>query len=224
MTKAGRRAGIGLLAWLCTLPCGAQESPPPANAPANEVTTATLPTPESPTACCGLPEGSPVVLEILDPISSARAKRGDAFRLRVRDEVSVEGVVVLAAGTEGIGEIVHAEPSRGGGKPGELILAARRLQLSDRELKLRGFKLGGAGKDTSGVALGVAVGIGPFAHFIHGKEIEIPALTAGIAKLAEPLSGPSPTATAAPSEQAFVPPADDAAPAPSPTTPPNHLE
>jgi hypothetical protein len=221
MTRVSGRAGFGLLVLLCALPCSAQEASLPATAATTETSITAAP---APAACCELPEGTPLVLEILDPISSARAKRGDAFRLRVRDDVSMEGVVVLPAGTEGVGEIVHAEPSRGGGKPGELILAARRLQLNDRELKLRGFKLGGAGKDTSGVALGVAVGIGPFAHFIHGKEIEIPALTTGIAKLAEPLRGPLPAGTAAPHEQAIVAPAVDAAPAPSPATPPNHLE
>ena len=87
-----------------------------------------------------------------------------------------------------------------------LILAARRLQVGDRSLRLRGFKLGGAGRDTSGVAIGVALGIGPFAHFIHGKEIEIPALTTGTAKLAEPLH-------AAPTSDASGATADPAAPA-----------
>ena len=223
MNRAGRWAGFGLLAWLCALPCSAQESPLPATTAATEVPAAA---PPPPPACCELPEGTLLVLEILDPISSARAKRGDAFRLRVQEDVSVGGVVLLAAGTEGVGEIVHAEPSRGGGKPGELILAARRLQVGDRDVKLRGFKLGGAGKDTSGVAMGVAVGIGPFAHFIHGKEIEIPALTAGIAKLAEPLRGPPQTVKAAPLAEGTGPQIPDAAPAPSPTptTPPNHLE
>jgi len=219
MSTAWKCAGFGLLAWLCALPCSAQESEPQATAPATETSPAAS---AVPAACCQLPEGTPLLLELLDPISSARAKRGDAFRLRVREAVSVEGVVVLAAGTEGVGEIVHAEPSRGGGKPGELILAARRLQMGDREVKLRGFKLGGAGNDTSHVALGASFGIGPFAHFIHGKEIEIPALTAGMAKLAEPLHAlPHPEATASPDAEAD-PQEPDAAPAPATTTTPTH--
>lgn len=218
MTRTWRQAGIGLLVCLCVLPCSAQESPLPTTAPATD-----MPSAPPQTICCELPEGTPLTLEILDPISSARAKRGDAFRLRVRDAVSIEGVVMLPAGTEGVGEIVHAEPSRGGGKPGELILAARRLQAGDREVRLRGFKLGGAGKDTSGVALGVAVAAGPFAHFIHGKEIEIPVLTAGIAKLAEPLRDPLQNATVVDDASTPGPDAPDTAPAPAITTPPpNH--
>lgn len=229
MSRAWKHAGVGLLAWLCALPCSAQES----QAPTAEMAVDAQVAPPMPATCCELPEGTPLVLEILDPISSAVAKRGDAFRLRVREPVSVGDVVVLAAGTEGVGEIVHAEPSRGGGKPGELILAARRLQVGDREVKLRGFKLGGAGNDTSHVALGASFGIGPFAHFIHGKEIQIPALTAGMAKLAEPLRGPPLTEATPPAIEASATPApdtpqaSDAMPEPVPApiaTPPNPLE
>lgn len=142
-------------------------------------------------ACCTLADGTPVVLELLDPISSARSRRGEKFRLKLQESVMVDGAIVLPAGTEGIGEIVHAERSRGGGKPGELILAARHLQVGDRIVKLRGFKLGGSGRDTSHVAIGAAVAIGPFAQFIHGKEIEIPARASGSAKLAEPVQLPA---------------------------------
>jgi len=193
--------GTGLLVMLCAWPCAAQEVPgadaPP---PIAEGTSPLAPT------CCVLPDGTPLVIEILDPISSARTKRGDTFRLRLKEPVVIDGTTVIAAGIEGVGEVVHAEPSRGGGKPGELILAARRLQVGDRSLRLRGFKLGGAGRDTSGVAIGVALGIGPFAHFIHGKEIEIPALTAATAKLAEPLPIDPPLSASGPI-------------APDPTTP-----
>lgn len=222
MPNTMRRAGIALLVALCAMPCGAQDAQP--SAPDSVASAAGSP-PSPP--CCELAEGTPLVLEILDPISSASVKRGDAFRLRVRDAITVGGSVVIAAGTEGVGEIVHAEPSRGGGKPGELILAARRLQVGDREVKLRGFKLGGAGTDTSHVALGASFGIGPFAHFIHGKEIQIPALTSGMAKLAEPLRSP-PLPEAPPALGASASPGDDTTPEPAPAaptaTPPNHLE
>ncbi|MCP1582984.1 hypothetical protein [Pseudoxanthomonas mexicana] len=207
---------------LCAWSSAAQEAPATDAAPPLPVADGPAP----PTTCCVLPDGTPLVLEILDPISSARVKRGDMFRLRLKEPVTFDGVTVLTAGIEGVGEIVHAEPSRGGGKPGELILAARRLQVGDRTLRLRGFKLGGAGRDTSGVALGVALGIGPFAHFIHGKEIEIPALTAATAKLAEPF--PLDTPESVPDPLAADPTTSIiAAPdlsSPSATPPPDHQE
>ncbi|TQM06607.1 hypothetical protein FB548_2979 [Pseudoxanthomonas sp. 3HH-4] len=188
--------GAGLLAVLCALPCGAQD----ALVPPAPVSGETAP-PGQP-ACCVLPDGMLLVIEILDPISSAHAHRGDAFRLRLKEPVVVDDAIVLPAGIEGTGEIVHAEPSRGGGKPGELILAARRLQIGDQTIRLRGFKLGGAGRDTSGAALGASLGIGPFAHFIHGKEIEIPALTTATAKLAGSFSTEATTSGIAPDAEA----------------------
>lgn len=185
------RAANGIAASLFGLAlsgtCHAQEAaaltphaPAPAPAPAP-----TLPHDGSAPACCVLADGTIVTFELLDPISSARAQRGEHFRMRLIEGLAVEGVTVVPAGTEGVGEIVHAEQSRGGGKPGELLLAARHLQLRDRVIKLRGFKLGGSGRDTSHVAVGLAVAIGPFAQFVHGKEIEIPAHTTGTAKLGE---------------------------------------
>ena len=213
--------GTGLLVMLCAWSSAAQEAPATDAAPPPPVVADSA---APPATCCVLPDGTPLVLEILDPISSARVKRGDMFRLRLKEPVTFDGVTVLTAGIEGVGEVVHAEPSRGGGKPGELILAARRLQVGDRTLRLRGFKLGGAGRDTSGVALGVALGIGPFAHFIHGKEIEIPALTAATAKLAEsfPLDTPSSApAPIAPAPSATETPTPDEA---SATPPPDHQE
>ncbi|KAF1723006.1 hypothetical protein SAMN06296416_102233 [Pseudoxanthomonas wuyuanensis] len=141
-------------------------------------------------ACCPLAEGTPLVLELLDPINSASSKRGDRFRLRLAEAVLFDDTIALPAGIEGVGEVVHAERSRGGGKPGELLLAARYLSYRGQSIKLRGLKLGGSGRDTSHVALAVATGAGPFAHFIRGKEIEIPAQTLASAKLGEMLRLP----------------------------------
>lgn len=135
--------------------------------------------------CRPIVEGTPVLLELLDPVGSAKVKRGDKFRLRLSEDIVSEGSVVVPAGTDGVGEVIHANPSRGGGKPGELLLAARYLDYQGQAIALRGLKLGGRGKDTSGAVVAAAAGIGPFALFIHGKEIEIPAGTQATAKLAQ---------------------------------------
>jgi hypothetical protein len=144
-----------------------------------------------PADCCLVAEGTLVVLEILEPLNSATVKRGDKFRLRLAEDLVSESRVLVPAGTEGIGEIVHANASRGGGKPGELLLAARYLDHQGRQIPLRGLKLGGRGQDTSRAAMAASMGIGPFALFIHGKEIEVPAGTQVTAKLAVALALPS---------------------------------
>lgn len=146
--------------------------------------------PETISICCHVAAGTPVELEIVEAISSRSRIRGDRFALRLRAPVMADHVTAIPAGTPGVGEIVHAERSRGGGKPGELLLAARYLELNGIQIPLRAMKLGGQGKDRSGTAIGVAVAIGPFAQFIRGREIEIPPGTVAGAKLAVELSVP----------------------------------
>lgn len=156
-------------------------------------------------ACCHVPANTVVDLEILDLLNSSRHKRGDKFRLRVVTPVMVQGRTLIAAGTLGVGEIVHAAPARGGGAPGELLIAARSLDFAGHPAPLRGLKLGLAGGDNSGMALGVSFAAGPFAMFIRGHEVEIPAGTRVNARLAQDLASttiriPSPP-TASPTQE-----------------------
>lgn len=164
---------------------------------------------------CSLAAGTLVELEITELLSSARQKRGDKFALKLHAPVSCNGEILIDVDTTGVGEIVHAEPSHGGGKPGELLLAARYLERDGTRWPLRGLKFGGNGQDNTKAALAASFALGPFAHFIHGKEIEIPAGTVVTAKLAQEFpnlatTAPGTTASAVSS----VPP-----PTPSPTAP-----
>ena len=136
-------------------------------------------------ACCRVPGNTVVDLEILDLLNSAERERGDKFRFRVVAPVMAGDTVLIAAGTAGVGEIVHAAAARGGGAPGELLIAARSLDVDGQTVALRGLKLGVTGGDNSGMALGVAFAAGPFAMFIRGQEIEIPAGTRVNAKVAQ---------------------------------------
>jgi hypothetical protein len=65
-----------------------------------------------------------------------------------------------------------------------LLLAARYLEVDGRQIPLRGFRMGGAGKDNTTGALAASMAVGPFAQFIHGREIEIPSGARASAKLA----------------------------------------
>jgi hypothetical protein len=143
--------------------------------------------------CCRIPAGAAVELEIAQALSSAAQKRGDKFAIRLQAPLLHAGAVVIPAGTVGVGEIVHADRSHGGGKPGELLLAARYLEFDGAQIPLRALKFGGQGQDKTKVALGVSMAIGPLAHFIRGKEIEIPAGTIVTAKLAQDFLLPSPS-------------------------------
>jgi hypothetical protein len=134
--------------------------------------------------CCTVPAGTLIDLELADSLSSHTNKRGDKFALKLATPVQINGLVVLPADTQGIGEIVDAGPAGGGGAPGKLLLAGRYLTWNGTQIPLRGLKLGGAGKSEAGKALGVSLVAGPFAMFIHGGEIELPAGTHVDAKIA----------------------------------------
>ena len=179
MNRARTRAALSatlLFGYACF--AQAQDVPAqPAAAPTARPTEAS--------ACCRVDADSIVDLETMEPISSRDRKHGDLFGLRLHTSLLRDGVVVIPAGTIGVGEIVHADRARGGGKPGELILAARYLQVGDRHVRLHALKLGATGKDNSGTALAVSMAIGVFAQFIHGGEVEVPAGTLAQAKLLE---------------------------------------
>lgn len=176
--------GYVLLALAASPCCVAQET-----APATE-TAALTQSHNASSACCRIADGTAVTIEILEPLNSALLKRGDKFRLRLAEPVLVEGKPVLASGIEGVGEIVHAEKSRSGGKAGELLIAARYLETPGTPIPLRALKLGGRGKDNTNAALATSFALGPLALFVHGREIVIPAGTLAQAKIAQELRLP----------------------------------
>ena len=142
------------------------------------------PAPAIDAACCRLAAGTAVELEITESINSSQRKRGDRFGLRLAHPLRIGDTIVVPSGTPAVGEVVHASAARGGGAPGELLLAARHLDAAGVQAPLRGLKLGATGGDNSRMALGVSFAAGPFAMFIRGREIEIPALTRVVAKVA----------------------------------------
>ena len=108
---------------------------------------------------------------------------------------------LLPAGTPGHGEVIHADKARSGGKPGELILAARALDTAQGSYRLRALRLTGTGENRSSIAVGMSLagaaatpGAAFLALFIRGGQMVIPAGTRGVAKL-EPLLQASAQAT-----------------------------
>lgn len=153
-------------------------------AAAQETATTRRLAPIAPPAAILLPEGARVEIEVAQTLSSKQLRRGDRFALRLAQPLVSNGVTVFPSGAAGEGEVVHAAPSSGGGKPGELLLAARYVEFEGSRVALRGFTLGGQGKDRTLTMLVVAQGVGPFALFVKGGEIEIPAGTLASAKVA----------------------------------------
>ena len=168
--------------------CCAQETIPsdPDATPVVPATTMAAP-PLATTECCRIASGTLLTLEIMDALDSSLLKRGDRFRIRLAEPLVIADHTLLVAGTEGIGEVIHAERSRSGGKAGELLIAARRLDHPGGAVPLRGLKMGGSGKDKTQASLALSLAAGPFALFLQGDEIVIPAGTLAQAKVAQDL-------------------------------------
>lgn len=218
LTGEGRHLNSGLLGaaiWLglCIIAARgdaiAQDIAAPA---APQALTAAAEPPESSLPCCALPDGTIVELEIAEPISSKTAKRGQRFKLTLSSPLYADGVMLLPAGTEGVGEVVHADRARAAGKPGELLLTGRSLAGPDGEIKLRGFRMGGSGENRVLAAFWI-----PLGFLIHGGQIEIPTGARAHAKLAGPHRiRPSTATTTAPAAASTATPSL-APPSPDPT-------
>jgi len=220
--------GCALLAAAC--PALAADVETPAAAAPGEVTSTTVAADVAApavatdiaapaTACCTVPAGTVVELEVGELMNSSRAKRGDKFALRLHSPITVGDHVLVPAGATGVGEVVHAAAARGGGAPGELLLAGRYLEYGGQQWPLRGLKVSVSGKNNYQLTANLTIVIGVFSMFVRGHEIEVPMGTRVEAKLAQPMQLPSTmeaqVATAAGETHAV---AATAAPAPTHTT------
>lgn len=88
-----------------------------------------------------VPALTPVEIVIEADLGSKLSKTGQTFTFHLAAPVVVGGVEVFPAGTPGQGEVVHAKKGGGSGAPGELVLAARYLQVGDRQVRLRSLRL-----------------------------------------------------------------------------------
>lgn len=159
-----------------------------------------------------LPAATPIDLIIEEAVSSDERMNGDRFPLRVAEDVLVDGVVVIPAGSPGEGEVVHAARSRRGGKAGELILAARYVTAGGLTIKLRSFA-GGSGKDRTKASVGLAATLGFAGLLVRGGEYVIPAGTLANAKTVEDVELPSAARSGADAARdtdlSFVPPTEE---------------
>jgi hypothetical protein len=140
-----------------------------------------------------MPANTRVELEVVEGVSSRTATRGANFGLRVRQDVVVDGRVAVPAGTTGIGQVVHAQRKGIAGKPGELIVAARRLDLPGGPLRLRS-SFGAAGEARIGAAVATTVAFGLLGLLVKGSDTELPAGTALSARTAEDFPATLPAA------------------------------
>jgi len=166
-----------------------------------------------------VPANTPVVFDILDPISSKTAKIDAMFTIRTTVPVVIDGKTVIPAGALGQGQIVHAAKARAMGKAGELILAARYVDCGDVHVTLRGFHLDRAGKDRADQAFVASMAFTPAGFFVVGGESTVMAGSHANARLMSAVDlrvEPTPNCVAEPAPAApTISATDGAIPAPS---------
>lgn len=142
--------------------------------------TSTSPPPATALAKGVIPKLTPAELEIDEPLGSKISKSGQTFAFHLRSPIVVDGREVVPAGTTGQGEVVHAKKGGGSGAPGELVLAARYLDVGGRRLLLRSLHLSSSGTDriASVHRLAIASAVSPvpvalLGYFITGGETTI---------------------------------------------------
>lgn len=196
------------------------ETPAPATSPAPQ-NTSQCPPPAADAAPC-IPALTAVRIAIRAHLGSKISQSGQTFAIELAEPVVIDGTEVLPAGTPGMGEVVHAKKSGGSGASGELILAARYLEIAGRRLRLRSMNFAAAGEDNVGAVTSAAIAssatipVLAFVGFlVKGKPIDIPEGTLVNAKTAEPFVLDPPIAAPALPEAASNPP---------PTEPGEHHE
>lgn len=169
-----RKLGFAAAFALCTTAANALANDQSAVAPAPAVSSAEPQANAAPDLV--VPALTPLVIRLEADLGSRLSKTGDRFPFSVAEPVLIAGVTVLPAGLLGEGEVVHAKKSGGSGAGGELVVAARWLDVGGRRLRLRSLRLNAAGKDAiqkvdglNAVSVASPVPFGLIGFIIKGK-------------------------------------------------------
>ncbi|HVF37320.1 MAG TPA: hypothetical protein VNA29_05195 [Sphingomicrobium sp.] len=162
-----------------------------------------------------------VQLAVLEELTSKTIATGAPVRMALSYPLHIRGQLGLPAGTPVEGVVIHAAKGGFGGKPGELVLAAKRIMLTDgSSIPLRSFKLvPQKGKDNQALAMGMVVAGGAIggvaAMFITGGSARVAPGAYGTAKTSADTALASSSLSTLPAISTLVLPE----PAPSAATP-----
>ena len=126
-----------------------------------------------------LPALTPLRLRVVGEVSSKTHQVGQKVTIVLAQALPVSDSLAIRAGTTGIAEVIHVSKPGMGGKAGELLIAARTLDLAPSvSIPLRSFRLAPAtGKSQEGLATGLSIaggGVGSMAAmFITGGSARV---------------------------------------------------
>jgi hypothetical protein len=106
-----------------------------------------------------LRNGTPIHLKLGKTISSATAHVGDVVDLQVVEEVIVDGISVIPAGSTAIGLVSEAEPKKRMGHGGKLAFSVNFVRLKDDEkAAVRSFQETTGSNNSAGAILPLSSG------------------------------------------------------------------
>ena len=106
-----------------------------------------------------LRNGTPIHLRLGKTISSANSHVGDVVDLKVVEEVTVDGLLVIPEGAVAIGLVTDAEPKKRMGHGGKLALSINFVRLKDDEkAAVRFFQESTGSNNSTGAVLPLASG------------------------------------------------------------------
>jgi hypothetical protein len=128
-----------------------------------------------------VPGGTPLSFQVAGEISSGTANVGDTFGIRVLKDVVVDGFIVVAKGSEGLGEITKVDHAGSNGHAGSLGLQLDWVYAVDgNKIKLTSEQKTAEGENHKGQASTVTIistlflWPGLFAHnFVKGSEVQL---------------------------------------------------
>ena len=120
-----------------------------------------------------IPDGTEFSVVNQELVSSKTATEGDPVDFKVEEDVSINGVIVIAKGTLVKGEVSNAEHNGHFGKSGKLSIRVTSTTSTDGQaVKLRAAR-GKSGSDATGSTVALTVLFGPIGLLKHGSNAEM---------------------------------------------------
>lgn len=150
----------------------------------------TLAPPATSATSIRIPAGTIVQVELTEPLSSETSMQTQLFGLRLVEPIVIDGREIVPAGAIGGGEVIDAHPSAFGGRQGRLIISGRFIEIGGQRARIRAMQVTAAGQDRSDTAIVVGALVGAPAFLIQGGEVQMPAGTRAVARLAADVDVP----------------------------------
>lgn len=120
-------------------------------------------------ATATLPMGTEIPLVTATPLSSKTSVKGDLVALKTAEEVRAGGHLLIAAGTDVVGQVSDARAKGAMGMTGKLAIRPLYIRVGDRTVRL-----GGATSEKATVTAGAVIGMAVLTPGFTGRSAMIP--------------------------------------------------